>query len=310
MQVWQVNEAGGFLFAPNLSDVLRMAIQPIVKFRQFCDVDEAQGLGRGATHSWNEFSDVGTEGRAISETEEVPRTGFKIIQNSLTVTEYANSIPYTKKLDDLSEQPVTAIINKTLKNDVRKVMDRAAWTQFTKTPLKARAMTDKTVQLTTNGTPGGTHQGGFSAESTRGHVKAISDEMNERAIPAFDGDNFIAISRTRNLRPLKDELEKIHQYTEAGWYHLMNGERGRYEGIRFFEQTNIAKRGSANSDDIFFFGQNTVIEAISIQEELRGEIPRDFGRQKGLAWYAVLGFGLNYKDAKEARVIHWTATDA
>ena len=37
-QVWSVNTSGGYMYALNLSRQLRMAVQPIVKFRQFCDV--------------------------------------------------------------------------------------------------------------------------------------------------------------------------------------------------------------------------------------------------------------------------------
>ena len=36
-QVWQTNALGGFMWSPNLSRKLRTALQPMVRFRQFCD---------------------------------------------------------------------------------------------------------------------------------------------------------------------------------------------------------------------------------------------------------------------------------
>jgi hypothetical protein len=47
----------------------------------------------------------------LAENQPMPETNFVITQNSLTITEYGNSVPFTKKLDDLSEQPVTEIIH-------------------------------------------------------------------------------------------------------------------------------------------------------------------------------------------------------
>lgn len=32
-QVWGVNSLGGFMYSPELSNVLRMAVLPVVKFR-------------------------------------------------------------------------------------------------------------------------------------------------------------------------------------------------------------------------------------------------------------------------------------
>ena len=61
------------------------------------------------------------------------------------------------------------------------------------------------------------------------------------------------------------------------------------------EQTNIAKGTGTDgitqttwtngkSDWIFFFGNDTVAEAVAVPEEMRGKIPSDYGRSKGVAW--------------------------
>jgi hypothetical protein len=304
-QVWQTNALGGFMWSPNLSRKLRTALQPMVRFRQFCDAREAFGKGKGDVFNWNIYSDVADQGGTLNETDVMPESNFTITQSSLTVTEFGNSVPYTKKLDDLSEHPVTEIIHKVLKNDARKALDSAANAQFELTPLRGVSTSATAVTFTTNGVPSGAPTNAFNDD----HSKIFADELTERDIPTFDGNNYMAIARPTTLRPLKDALEAIHQFVTEGWHVIMNGEKGRHEGIRYCEQTNIASEGWALSDGIFFFGSDTVVEAFSIQEEIRGKIPTDYGRSRGIAWYALLGYGIVHTDAEQARLIKWDSTE-
>ena len=304
-QVWQTNALGGFMWAPNLSRKLRTALQPMVRFRQFCDAREAFGLGKGEIFNWNVYSDVQTQGGTLAETATMPESNFTIDQASLTITEYGNSVPFTKKLDDLSEHPVTEVIHKVLKNDARKALDAAANAQFELTPIRVVGDSATTISVTTNGVPSGAPVGEFNNT----HAKLIADEMAERDIPTFDGNNYMSIARPTTLRNFKDNLEAIHQYVSEGWHVIMNGEKGRYEGIRYIEQTNIPSEGWANSDGMFFFGADTVIEAFAIPEEIRGKIPTDYGRSRGIAWYAELGYGIVHTDATQARILKWDSTE-
>lgn len=304
-QVWQTDALGGYMWSPNLSRKLRTALQPMVRFRQFCDVREAFGKGKGEQFAWNIYSDVATQGGTLNETDTMPETNYSITQQTLVVTEYGNSVPFTKKLDDLSEHPVTEVIHKVLKNDARKALDASANAQFELTPIRVVGDAATTISVTENGTPSGAPAQEFLAA----HAKLVADEMAERDIPTFDGNNYMAIARPTTLRAFKDELEAIHQYVSEGWHVIMNGEKGRYEGIRYCEQTNIASEGWANSDGIFFFGSDTVVEAFSIQEEIRGKIPTDFGRSRGIAWYAMLGYGIVHTSAAQARILKWDSTE-
>jgi N4-gp56 family major capsid protein len=297
-QVWHTNALGGYMWSPNLSRKLRTALQPMVRFRQFCDAKEAFGTGVGEYFNWNVYSDVEDEGREIQETETMPETRFQISQAQVTVTEFGNSVPFTKKLDDLSEQPVTEIIHKVLKNDARKALDRAAYTQFNLAVWRCNSSSDTALNFVTDGSDPGTSTNALSAS----HVKLIADQLAENDVPAFDGNNYMSVGRPTRLRNLKDDLESIHQYTSEGWHVVMNGEKGRYEGIRFVEQTNVADKGTYG--EIFFFGADTVVEAIAIPEEIRGKIPTDFGRSRGIAWYAELGYGLVHPtDPAQQRIL-------
>ena len=321
-QIWGVSALGGYMYSDELSDVLRMALQPIVKFRQFCDAKDAteKGLHKGETYHWNIFSDVSQGGDELDETQEMPTTGFTVTQGSLTITELGNSVPYNGKLDDLSKQPVEEIINKVLKFDATKTLDGKAHAQFDATPLSvaptggnsATAVTfkdDGACTITNN------------VALNKDHVKAIVDGMKERNIPPYQADDYFAIAWPSTFRTLKNNLESLHQYVETGFTKIMNGEIGRYEGVRFVEQTNIAKGGAVDSttwtfrtadawnnglsDWCFFLGGDTVAEAIAIPEELRGKIPGDYGRSKGVAWYYLGGFGIVHTTGAQARIVKW-----
>lgn len=93
-QLWAVASEGGYLYNDELSDVLRTQVQPRTKFRQLCDAKDGtqKGLNRGDRFYWNVVSNLGTQGRRLSETQEMPETGFTLSQKTLTITEFGNSV--------------------------------------------------------------------------------------------------------------------------------------------------------------------------------------------------------------------------
>lgn len=311
-QVWSVNTLGGYTYSLELSDELRNAVQPLVKFRQFCDWKVAHGKRKGQTFTWDIVSDVGSAGGFIVETNTVPETNFTISQGTLTVSEAANAVPYSGMLDNLSKFEVSGLVKGPLKRDFIKFADRSAWAQFNQTPLRFVATSTANGVLTTNGTATSTN----SVAYNNTHAKVITDTMKERNIPAYIGDDYYAIAWPTTLRTFKNNLETIHQYTSEGFNLIMNGEIGRYENMRYVEQTNIVKGISTNgitgtawsnalSDWIFFFGSDTVAEGLVVPEEIRGKLPGDYGRSKGVAWYYLGGFGLTQTTASQARILKW-----
>lgn len=323
-QLWAVPAEGGYLYSDELSDTLRSQLQAATKFRQLCDAEDGseKGLHRGDLFNWNVFSDLGTQGGRLDETNPIPETGFTVDQKSLTITEYGNSVPYTGKLDAAAKQDVVTIIDKTLKDDARKCFDIEAFTQFKATPLRVAptsGTSTSAVTLTTNGATATTNNVAMGT----GHIKAISDLMKERNIAAYAGDDYFCISHPTTFRNVQNELETVRQYTESGITQIMNGEKGRYENIRFIEQNFIAKGGAndsttydpwtrtadawnnAKSSWAFFMGRDTVMEAPVILEEIRAKIPGDYGRSRGIAWYAMTGFGIVHDDATNARIVMW-----
>ncbi|MBT7080275.1 MAG: hypothetical protein HN929_02210 [Chloroflexi bacterium] len=310
-QVWNTNSAGGYMYSGELSDVLRNSLQPMTRFLQHCDAEDFtdKGLNSGDAFQWNIYSDVGTQGGELAENEAMPETSFTITQGSGTVAEFGNSVPYSGMLDDMSKHPVKQIIHKALKNDAVKALEASAHTQFAATPLTVTPTSGNSataITLETTGTATATNA--LAMNNT--HVKLIVDQMKERNIPIYSDGNYRCIGRPSTFRDFKDDLEALHSYVGAGFQSILNGEVGRsYEGVRFFEQTGVASQGwsGAVSDQAFFFGEDTVIEAIAVPTEIRGKIPSDYGRDKGVAWYALEGFALVHSAAAQARIVEWAS---
>jgi len=82
------------MYTDELSDILRLDVQPQVRYRQHCDAKDAmdKGLGKGESYHWNVYSDTETQGASLTEDTEIPQTKFTITQGSLTVTEYGKLI--------------------------------------------------------------------------------------------------------------------------------------------------------------------------------------------------------------------------
>jgi len=252
-QLW--SGANGYMATPTLSEELRNAVQPLSRFAQFCDWEEALGKENGDVYTWNVHGDTATDCpiTGLDENVKVPETSFATSQGTVTIKEFGIAVPFSKKYDELSEQPVKAIIQKTLKNSAARTEDRLAHGQFDASLLTGTGGGSGAVTVQTDGT-----FSGVAVAMTIAHIKTIADTMQERNIPVFDGENYCSIMRPTTLRPVLTELEGIHQYTAEGWSRIMNGEKGKYEGIRFVTQTNIPSEGYAAGDAAFFFGKNEV----------------------------------------------------
>ena len=231
-------------------------------------------------------------------------------------------MPYTGRLEMLAKHDVKTIIDQTLRNDARKFFDIESFLQFNRTMLRATATTGTSttsVTLSENGVAPTTN----NIELRSGHIKAIVDMMKERNIVPYIGDDYLAISHASTYRPYKNDLETIKQYTEIGIGHIFRGEIGRYEAVRHIEQNFIPKGGAANATTFdpwtqtaqawtngksswaYFFGGDTITEAICVPEEIRAKIPSDFGRSKAIAWYYLGCLALVHDDALNSRIVKW-----
>lgn len=316
-QNWGTSADGGYLANPKLSRQVRHAAQPIMKFAQFTRPEPGFGKNKGEKIQFNRISKVQDNGGAISELAAMPETKFVITQGEVVVTEYGNSIPYTGKLDALSEFSVDNITTKALKDDQALTLDTAIGTEFKTCKVKytpTGTADNPTGTIVTTGT--------VAATATRHcetfDVKTIVDYMKDTLfVPKFSGmikdGYYCCIASTGFLRTIKDDDDFIEAVKYGRPEDLYYGEVGMYEGVRFIEQVNglTSTIGAAATykGEALFFGDDAIVEGIALAPEIRAKIPEDYGRSKGVAWYAILGYSLTYDTATagEARIVHVTS---
>ena len=327
-QLFSVNSQGGFYSANKLSKELRMGVQATSKFRQFCDVRDAWAkvTKAGQTFTWDAVPMMSRGNRALAETNTIPQGNHTVVQGTLTMSERGYSIPYSEALESLAEVSVRAPIMKVLKYDALCDIDCLAHQQMNSTLARVSAtgtLGSDSFTLHTTGTSTVT----VSQQLSTGNLKSIVDLMKGRDVPYYTDSDYYMIARPGGMRGLKNGLETIHQYTSTGLEMIMNGEIGRYEECRIVEQTVVPAGGAANSttfdpftntadawdataapDWAFFLGADTVCEAVHTAEEIRAKTPDDYGRSKGIAWYALLGYGITHNSTSNLanlRIFKW-----
>lgn len=305
-QIWSVSSLGGYFTNNQLSKKVRNAAQPLMKFRQFVDAEGAAGKNRGDKVYFDKISNISTAGGTLSETDTIPKRNFVIRQGSLQISEYGNSIPFTLKVQTLSDISVSDNIKTVLRDDMAKVLDSAVAAKFTATDYLAVVVNTASTEFDTDGTATTTCLGNMSDKN----VRDIIDKMKTLNIPRYDGGNYICIASTNSIRGLYDFFEP--KITQTNSKILASGEVGTYYGCRFVEETSYLSNVLGSGDiygEAVFFGSDAVREGIAIPEDIRIDIPKDFGRDQGIAWYYLGGFTetWDYSSDGECRIIHLTS---
>lgn len=293
-QVYSVNTLGGYWSQPYLTNQLRSVAQPMFRFRQFIDAKEAIGKNRGDTFLFDKTGNVQTQGGTLVETSTIPETQFVTNQGTATITEYGLAIPYTGKLEVLGQFQISPTVEQKLRDDMVKVLESAAGAQFVATEFTGVCVSTTSVAFTTNGTA----TASATADLSGANVRAIVDYMKKKLIPKFDGMNYICIASTAALSGLYGDTATggwidVSKYTETFAKQIFEGEAGTYYKTKFIEETGYLSNTIGNSSAhgaAVFFGADSVYEAVAVPEEIRVKVSTDYGRDQGLAWYALLGF--------------------
>jgi N4-gp56 family major capsid protein len=194
-----------------------------------------------------------------------------------------------------------------------KVLESAAGAQFVATDFIAVCSASNSLVLTTNGTATVTATSDLSAYN----VRQIVDFMKKKLIPKYDGQNYVCVASVQALSGMHADTGTggwvdISKYTDTYAKNVLNGEVGTYYMTRFVEETgylsNVIGSSTAHGAAVFI-GADNVYEAISIPEEVRLKVTTDYGRDLGLAWYALLGFKIvwSYSTDSEQHIVYVTS---
>jgi N4-gp56 family major capsid protein len=256
---------------------------------------------------------VPTSGQ-LTENSLIPEDNLSISTVAITVSEWGRSVPYSSLSEDLSKYSMENIVQRTLRDQMALVMDNAAASAFTGSGAQIVATPTGPASITyaTNGSPGAT----ASSNINMYHVEDIRDYLfGTLKCPAYEGDDYICLLATKAKRGIVSDpnWEQWHKYTDPEAKY--NGEMGRLENIRFIEVNNFsALSNGVGTNSVLgqgvFFGADAVVMALALDPELRAMIPRDYGRQKGVAWYGIAQWGVvwNTANAGQARIVRLSSS--
>jgi len=312
--LWTTQSA--YLTSGFLNKKFQKVAQPLMRFRQFCNVKEAFGKHKGESVNWLKVSNASAYGGTIAETATIPETTLPLDWGTLTVNEYGMAIPFSFKIEALSEFDIEELINGALMDDCRKVIDGTCEREFNKTPLRYCGIGAATGTFYTDSAATGTNTIALNTF----HIDEMVEYLKALNVPGYgnlEGD-YCFIGSPKCLKGIKAALTGIYQYTELGLRNIMAGEIGRYNGVRFIEDNFACSyvyspAGTATaiswtkgfSSPGYMFGSPTVREAVVVPEELRAKIPTDYGRSHGIAWYGLFGFAIEWDEAAHARILKW-----
>lgn len=312
-QTWNFDAPSGTYKNHSMSSDIRQAAIIDTKFMQFVKPEGGYGKKKGDTITITRVSNLTVPTNArLTEGQRIPEDTISLSTIAITVTEWGRSVPYTSLSDDLSEFNIENAIQAALKNQLKVVMDGAAAAPFKTAKVKCEQTGAASVNFDTNGTASQSATFNMNLYA----IEQIRDYMySTLAIPPFEGDDFIVLASTNACRGVKQDpsWETWHKYTDPEAKY--NGEIGRVENCRFVEVPNVSALaktagGSSTTGEAVFFGMDPAVMAVVQDPELRAAVPQDFGREKSVAWYGIMEFGIVWDTANsgEARIVHFTSS--
>ena len=135
--------------------------------------------------------------------------------------------------------------------------------------------------------------------------------MTKKNIPKYgNGVDYMSIVSNNSKRGLYDYLQALMAYTTPEF--MYQNESGRYYGCRFIEENAIlsnSKGTASDNGEAIFFGDDAVVEAMAIPEEIRWDPPQDLGRSIKAGWVAETEFGKpwDYSTNTEEHIVFLTS---
>lgn len=278
---------------------IQFKAMPNMRFFQFASVKTELGVQPGLTISMMTYDNLALGGTL---TEGVPMVG-KALSNSMksiTVAEKGNAVKVSELMLQSSFDDIMATATNLLARDYATVLDLE---------LRDCALRNATVIFgRKTGAAKITARGEITAENplTVATVKDGVEILATNNAPKFEGNYYICFVHPHQSRDLRDDNAWINASNYGAPTQLFTGEIGRIDDVRFIE-TTLMCNGAAGEDDPAYkadlagdvpvyqsvlFGENYYGIAFGLPMELRDEPPKDFGREHGLAWYAIWGVDL------------------
>ncbi len=313
---WTNDVPSGTLKSHAISDKLYLEAVANTKMFQFAKPVDSFGKGKGETVSLTKIaaiseptSDLLVEGQKISEDT------YAVSQTSITVKERGRAVPLTSIVKDLSNYDLGSSVESELRRQMTLTLDTNTAVAFRLckakyVPTGAASSTKETSSATVSATA--------SVNLGVYHIKEIYDLLYDTyKTPPYQGDDYMGVFRHKSVAGLRDDDDWIEWQKYTSPSGLETNEIGRIANIRIIDtnhgNTDISSPQGLNllgTSDVlgegFVFGEDAVAVAMVQEPELRMKAPQDYGRDQGVAWYAIYALGAPYISATagQTRIMH------
>jgi N4-gp56 family major capsid protein len=306
---------------------------PVLRFEQFAVKKTELGVMPGLTINFMRYNNLAvTEsgsgaGATLTEGVRMDPVALSASQIQITVTEHGKAVAVTELLLNASFDDVMASSSRLLGRHMAQSMDIEARNTLYSNGVpfgggsavapsvvfgRTAAATRGSISPYDAGTLGSASAPGYLSPAT---IKDAVEVLAGQNIPRL-GDTYVCFVHPSQARSLRDwpEFIEVTKYAAPG--NFMLGEIGRIYDVVFIETTQVkkglsipadlsptqggAQAPTAESYSAIMLGDNAFGHAIALPVELRDGGVIDFGREHGLAWYAIWGFGVI---THESRVI-------
>lgn len=298
-----------------LSSELRFASIAETLVLQFARPEPGFGAHMGESVTIQRVRNIAEPTSAVlSQSGKIPIDQMAMSTRSITVTEFGRGVGYTRLVQLLNKFDPENAIQKSLKKQMKLTLDTVSGTAIKNGQIRFGPTSAQGGTFTTDA--GVTSVTGTN-NMTVAHVKIIRDYMRKTLhVDPYQGQAYMVLASTKACRGVKDdpEFHSWRQYLRPGEvFH--NAEVGEIEKCRFIEIDHdnvLTERGTGSAvGEAVFFGDDILALAEVEAPELLAGIPGDFGRQRAVAWFGVLGFANVWGDSSndgEARSVYFTSS--
>ena len=307
---------------------------PVLRFEQFAVKKTELGVMPGLTVNFMRYTNLTVDqstGATLTEGTRMEPTALSASQIQITVSERGQAISVTELLLNASFDDVMASSSRLLGRHMAQSMDIEARNTLYKAGIpfgggstvapsvtfgRTKASGARTtVSPYDGGTIGTVDEPGYLSPTT---IKDAVETLASENIPRL-GDTYVCFVHPSQSRSLRDwpEFIEVTKYAAPG--NFMLGEIGRLYDVVFIETTQVTQGLTTPLEDItaldanssasgvqplatgynaIMIGDNSFGQAIALPVELRDGGVIDFGREHGLAWYAIWGFGVITSDSR------------
>jgi len=298
---------------------------PVLRFEQFAVKKTELGVMPGLTINFMRYNNLSVNdasGATLEEGVRMEPVALSASQIQITVGEQGQAVAVTELLLNAAFDDVMASASRLLGRHMAQSMDvQARNTLYSPgVPFGGGAAVAPSVVFgrraaTTRGAISPYDAGTLGTAASPGYLSpaTIKDAVEVLAgqnIPRL-GDTYVCFVHPSQSRSLRDwpEFIEVTKYAAPG--NFMLGEIGRIYDVVFIETTQVLKGQTTGTDTVdvnpssggyqdpiadsysaLMIGDNAFGHAIALPVELRDGGVIDFGREHGLAWYAIWGFGV------------------